>query len=197
MGYRLCYIGLKCSIEEVGEYFQFELGRKVCDHGPVTASWIGRGRNTNWTIVWLEDDSFIRKNASLIETISQKTDIIACEVNEIIMWCSAQFLSNGRTKWKVTHDGNNDDPLHLQEEGQFPEAYHSIRGEHITNQRVQDDGDEYPCDHVFEIPLDLADSYLNFRHDGYIDLAEFVGILPPPKKSLAIKLLSFFGRKNN
>ncbi|WP_346911761.1 hypothetical protein [uncultured Roseibium sp.] len=196
MGFSICYLGLRCPVEKAAEYLSLDIEAEEPGDWPPMDSWVGMLKGSDWTLVWLEDARFVEKNIALLESASQKVDLIACEVVESVMWASAQYWSNGDLKWKVTHAGDGDDIFNLTETGTLPPDYSAIRTEHFKNQEQENESDdEFGCDHIFEIPLDLAAVSLKFRHEQALEAADFVsfrGIVPPPRKGLIEKVLSLF-----
>ena len=183
-------------MEKAAEYLSLDLEAEEPGDWPPMDSWVGMLNGSDWTLVWLEDARFVEKNIALLESASQKVDVIACEVVESVMWASAQYWSGGALQWKVTHAGDGDDIFDLTETGHLPPEYSAIRTEHFKNQEKENESDEeYGCDHIFEIPLDLAAVSLKFRHEQALEAADFVSfrdIVPPPRKGLIEKVLSLF-----
>jgi hypothetical protein len=143
-----------------------------------------------WTILWAQDETFGAGARDWIEQLSNEADIVHCEVNETVMWCSAEYWSGGRSRWKATHRGDGDDRFDLTVEGDLPPGFAEIRDRHFQAQR--DDGED--VDHVFEIPLELARSIIDYRHEDYLeadDVDAFLVLEPPLKKGILARL---FGR---
>ena len=163
MGFRICYIGGKCTPEELAAHMQLDI-TSVAQDMPDGDSWVARIKESGWSVLWLEDDSFIQKNSDLISHASQAVDLVACEVNETCMWASAEYLRDGTSVWKVTHAGDGDDRFNLNEYGALPDEFEDIKA---RNFGLQESDDE--CDYVFEIPLDTAKRLLRFRHDQYLE----------------------------
>ncbi len=188
MGFRICYLAARLE----PEIFARSLGLQVTeqtDELPVDYWWAARLKN-GWTILWAEDETFGASNRERIEQLSNEADIVHCEVNETVMWCSAEYWSDGQSKWKVTHRGDGADRFDLTADGDLPAEFAEIRQQHFQAQK--DDGED--VDHVFEIPLDLARSIIDFRHEEFLesdDVDTFFVLNPPAKKGILARL---FGR---
>ena len=163
MGFRICYIGGNCPPEDLAAHMQMDVDGSTAEM-PFGESWVAKIKESGWSVLWSEDETFVESNSSLISKASQSIDLISCEVNETCMWSSAEFLRDGKSVWKVTHAGDGEDIFDLSEHGTLPTEFEKLKTEHFDNQKV-----DVGCDHIFEIPLDTASFFLKFRHDQYLD----------------------------
>ena len=186
MGFRINYLGAKCDPEELTRLLNLKISGTVREM-PYDESWVAQIRESGWTVLWIEDDSFIRKNRNIISQISESHDLLACDVNETCMWSSAEYLRAGKTVWKVTHAGDGGDIFNLTESGGLPDGFEDLKIKHVANQKADEE-----CDHIFEIPLDAASIFLRFRHDKDLEpeaVSEFHVLEPKPKRGF----FSLFG----
>jgi hypothetical protein len=65
--------------------------------------------------------------------------------------------------WWISHEGENG-PKGLASDGDLPACFPSIRRELEEAQRA-DGGDDADVDHIFDIPLKVAQSLVGFKHD--------------------------------
>lgn len=116
-----------------------------------------------WCILWYNqlDCPFIKDED--LKSTSIGYDILACQVEEHVMFSSAEYWTNGVRKWHVSHEGING-PKGLKVVGQPPDSFDSIKNEMNENQRIEDNGDR-EVDYIFEIPLETAKSLVGFKHD--------------------------------
>ena len=187
MGFRICYLASKATAADLAESLNLIIG-DTAPEMPDGEWWIARLKDSDWTILWSEDEEFGERNIKKIAELSKQHATYICEVNETVMWSSAAFWRNGRQIWKVTHAGDGDDRFDLSETGALPDGYSDLKHRHTLDQ--QNDGED--VDHMFEIPLNLAAFDLKFRHEDYLgqsDVESFLIVTPPKRKSLLSRLL--------
>jgi len=118
---------------------------------------------TGWAILWYGkyDCPFLgdRELASL----SSRCDILRCLVEEHVMASSAELWASGRQHWCISHQGE-DGPKGLEITGSPPDSLKTIRAQMEEAQRAEG-GDDAEVDHIFEIPLKLAQGIAGFKHD--------------------------------
>ena len=178
MGYRICYLASKLPPKKFADIFNLEIIDTTTEM-PHNNWWIASLKNSDWSLLWSEDEDFGRRSQDLIKSASCKSDLIYCVVNETCMWSSSEYWSNGQLIWQVTHAGDGDDIFNLNVKGKLPPQFEDIREKHISAQKQEDD-----CDHIFGIPLELARVHINFRHEDQLepnDVDEFHLISAPRK----------------
>jgi hypothetical protein len=79
------------------------------------------------------------------------------------MASSAELWSDGRRKWRLSHEGE-DGPEGLDVEGEPPASFAAIR-EAMEQAQVAAGGDEADVDYIFEIPLKVAQAIVGYKHD--------------------------------
>jgi len=163
MGFRICYLATAAEPKVVAEYFGFAVSGTE-EEMPDTTSWVARLTEAPRTILWVENPRFTSKNENKIAAFSEQHDIIACEVDETSMWCSATMWAAGQPKWSISHAGDGEDIFDLTVNGTPPAQFNEIRTTHEKKQREEDD-----CDQIFEIPLETARTFVNFRHDQWLE----------------------------
>ena len=97
---------------------------------------------------------------AVLKNLSLSCEVITCAVEEHVMCSEAAGWNNGIKTWSVIHEaekGNRD----LRTEGEMPPAFASIR-DRLASQR------EGGVDYIFDIPVELAESFTDFRHDAGI-----------------------------
>ena len=189
MGYNICYIACKASVEEMGAAFDLTLqspGGPPVTHG----GRIARVRASGWTVLLCGDERFGEQRKEQIACLSEAFDTYLCEVIETVMWASAERWRDGQPQWKVAHAGDGDDRFDLTVTGTPPVTLAPLREKYEALQR--EDGEE--VDYIFEIPLELAAEEIGFRHDaamGAEDAEEVMDFLLPRRKGFLARL---FGR---
>jgi hypothetical protein len=190
MGFRINYIAAKCSAEDMARLFMLDLGA-TSDEQLHDGDWLAHIKTSGWTVLWIEDETFISKNRKMISKASEFCDVIACDVNETVMWSAAEYFKDGELVWKLTHSGESN-ITDLYEEGSVPERVSLLKAEALKS--LEEEGDDAP-DYMFDVPLDAAADFIKFRHDEVLkgdDVETFYAVSRPHKQGF---FESFFGLK--
>ena len=106
------------------------------------------------------------------------------------MASSSELWDRGKRRWAIAHLGE-DGPKGLAVEGDLPECFAPIRREMEEAQRAAG-GDAAGVDHIFEIPLKVAQTLVGFKHDEvcpHMTDEQFVVLSrSAPKKGLIARL---------
>lgn len=189
MGYIICYIASKREPEELARAFGLEAAETTDEH-PSNDWWVAKIAQDGWSILWCEDMSFGGQSRDRIAELSRQADVIHCEVEEHVMWSSAEYWTQGAASWKVTHNGGDDGVLDLKTEGAPPAVFDEIKKKNFALQ--EEEGED--CDYGFEIPLDLAAHFIKYRHEDVLgpgDVKTFHILGAPAKRGFLSRL---FGR---
>ena len=185
MGFNICYIAAKLDVEDMAE--AFELALAPPEEAPRgSGGRIGRLRGSGWTLLLCDDEGFGRKREAQIAALSQGREVYLCEVNETVMWSSAELWRDGAQLWQVTHAGDGEDVTDLSCTGEVPEALAGVRD---TCEGLQKEADG--VDYMFEIPLDLAAAAIGFRHEDVLGPEDVEGMRAfslPRRKGLLARL---------
>jgi len=103
-------------------------------------------------------DSHLISDKVLAE-LSISGQVLACSVEEHVMFSSAEFWQGGQSIWKVEHSSEKG-LRHLSSTGSQPASYKEFQTE---ANRLQDQNTE--VDYFFEVPLLLARELCGFKHD--------------------------------
>jgi len=147
--------------------------------------------DSGWYLVVIKkcEHKFVREPA--LRRVSAAADVVAAAIEEHVMFSTAEAWKNGHRTWKVTHESESG-PRHLKELGSLPDAYRSVKGRLLAAQQHEDEGAR-EVDHIFDVPLELAEAIVGFKHDKELD-ARFE-ILKPKAPGLGDGLLSRLFRK--
>lgn len=96
-----------------------------------------------------------------LAALSAGAELVACQVEEHVMFASAEGWRAGERTWRVVHDAQQGQ-RHLQAEGELPAAYAGIAAEHRALAAAAPTS---KVDHLFEVPLKLAQRLTGFKHD--------------------------------
>jgi len=146
--------------------------------------------DTGWQIVWYNEYECPFLRPGDLGVISNDQEVLMCLVEEHVMASSSEFWGGGQRKWRIAHLGE-DGPKGLSVEGDVPECFASIKREMEEAQRAAG-GDAAGVDHIFEIPLKVAQTLVGFKHDEvcpHLTEEQFVVLSrPAPKKGFISKL---------
>jgi len=95
-----------------------------------------------------------------VRRLSLGCEVIACFVEEHVMFSSAAGWKDGEQMWSVAHDAQEGDG-HLEVQGKPPTGFAAIC-DCLTKQQQEDGG----ADFIFDIPIALAAELTGYRHDG-------------------------------
>jgi hypothetical protein len=99
-----------------------------------------------------------------LKTLSRRCRVIACSIEEHVMYSGAALWENGERVWSVSHQG--DENLHdLSANGALPDFFAGVRDELLAKQAAEG-GKDAGVDYVFEIPLEVARRITGFAHDS-------------------------------
>jgi hypothetical protein len=96
-----------------------------------------------------------------LSELSTAASVVACSIEEHVMFASAAFWRDGREVWSVQHQGDKA-VTDLVVKGVPPSNFEDLRARCFAAQESAEPDD---VDYVFDIPLDLAKSIVGFRHD--------------------------------
>jgi hypothetical protein len=122
-----------------------------------------------------------------LERVSASAEVVAGMVEEHVMFSSAEAWKNGSLVWKVSHVSESGID-HLEEQGSLPVNYQEIRHRLLAAQK-QEDEEELIVDHVFDVPLEIAESIVGYKHDKQFHAQfEILNPIVPAKQGLFSRL---------
>jgi len=121
---------------------------------------------TGWYIVANSRDYPSFMNDRTLAQLSTSAEVITCFLEEHIMCSSAEGWQSGRRVWLLLHDGQRSIE-HLEMKGNFPPIFADIHNRLRAEQDAAG-GRKAPIDHIFDIPLELAEAITGYRHDREI-----------------------------
>lgn len=101
-------------------------------------------------------------NPNSLASLSRFKDVIACSIEEHVMWCTAELWRDGAEVWRIEHDAQLG-ISHINTSGRLPEHYYAIEKEFVEQQRQA--GEDSGTDYIFDIPLQTAKHIVGFKHD--------------------------------
>ena len=119
--------------------------------------------DTGWRIIWYNEYECPFLRPQDLAVVSNDHEVLVCLVEEHVMASSAEVWEGGTRKWRIAHAGE-DGPHGLAAEGDLPECFAPIRADMESAQRAAG-GDAAGVDHIFDIPLKVAQTLVGFKHD--------------------------------
>jgi hypothetical protein len=162
MGYAVSWLAVK---DAVSEQLLRDLGLmptgESAHYGD--ALFTGRALSTGWFILFINecDHQFVQPRS--LAFISKTSDVMACSIEEHVMWSTSELWHNGAQVWRVEHDAQKS-MCHIRPSGLLPDGYSAIETE-FTEKQKQAGGEGSDTDYFFEIPLQTARSVAGFKHD--------------------------------
>jgi len=171
MGYSLGWVAVESgSIDAIHERLGLS-STSTCEETP-ESSVVGATLPTGWYLV-VEQRGEHLLGDDLLSELSAGRQVIACFVEEHVMYSASVGWSHGRKVWSVVHDSEKA-AGHLAIDGPPPTELSAIRAALDATQRAED-GADAKVDYVFDIPVDLAKALTGFRHDERV-----AGAAPSP-----------------
>ena len=116
-----------------------------------------------WTLLFLNDCTHPFVSDESLKTLSGGGVALACQVEEHVMVSMAQAFRHGERTWRVEHDCERG-IFDLQATGALPASYAALRDDLLARQRDAG-GESADVDHVFDVPVALAQAECGYRHD--------------------------------
>jgi hypothetical protein len=137
------------STGEFGEYADYPL--------------VGRSLPSGWYAMVANRCDHRIVSEPVLSAISLDCSVIACSIEEHVMYCASSLWRDGGKIWGLVHQGDRD-VADLTVTGNPPDTLIQIREDCAKKQAGEPRG-RYPVDWFFEIPLELAGHAAGFRHD--------------------------------
>ncbi|HJV68347.1 hypothetical protein [Ideonella sp.] len=161
MGYAIGWLAVRGKVPEqvLAELDAAPTGRQL-EFG--TARLAACRLSTGWFAVVINEAEHPWVGEDMLALLSDgAAEVLACRVEEHVMVSSAELWRSGERQWRVVHDARLGRD-HLVAEGRLPAAYAGIAAEH---RQLAAAAAGKPVDHVFEVPLKLAQRLVGFKHD--------------------------------
>jgi len=151
------------------------------------ASLVGTELAGGWYLVIAQGCDHPLVSDEFVSRISEGLDAVACSIEEHVMHSSASFWSNGTCLWSVVHDAQESID-HFTLSGTPPPSFTAVK-DRLLAQQESEGGADADVDFVFDLPLELADEIVGFKHDGGTDSYPevFEGLDPSEAESPLVK----------
>ena len=144
---------------------------QLCEYAREPLS--GYALSTNWFLIVALgcDNRFLQPN--ILGPLSEHFPVVACSIEEHVMFSSAEYWTDGNQVWRAEHVGENG-PIHLKTSGILPPGFEAMAAAHKEAQEA-DGGEKAGVDHYFDIPLNAAKAITGFKHDEGIPGVDYEG----------------------
>jgi len=122
--------------------------------------------DNGWYVVVINEygHKFVRERS--LQRLSAAAVVVATSIEEHVMFSCAEEWENGDLIWRVSHaSGSSRD---LEEQGSLPGQYLDIKERLLAAQQREDKG-AHEVDYVFDVPLELSEAIVGFKHDRILD----------------------------
>jgi hypothetical protein len=97
---------------------------------------------------------------AILKRLSAGTKLVACEVEEHVMYSAAEGWGNGVQIWKVVHDSQEAEN-HLVTSGVMPKGYDAL-----ADYLKQRQSEPMACDYLFSVAPELVNNIAGFEYLG-------------------------------
>jgi hypothetical protein len=119
-----------------------------------------------WYLVVADGSGHRLMRDPIVQRLSGGCEVITADVEEHVMVSVATGWKDGQRVWSVTHDAQRD-MEHLHAEGELPAVFPSIR-DRLRAEQQEAGGRRADVDHLFDVPVELAQTLTGYRHDADI-----------------------------
>jgi hypothetical protein len=98
-----------------------------------------------------------------LRLLSEGSEVVACSIEEHVMFSSAERWTDGRRAWRIEHASERS-RRDIDVEGLAPESLQAAL-DRASKQQDAEDSSAAEVDYFFEVPLDVARSIAGFKHD--------------------------------
>lgn len=163
MGYSLAWLAVQGkSPAIIHQQLGLSASGDFCDYGDAPV--VGRQLPSGWYVIVVKGCDHKLISDVVVQRISLACSVIACSIEEHVMFSSAAQWSDGQREWAIQHRGGDYGSADLSFEGDPPPLFAELR-EHYGSRQNAEGGVKAEVDWIFEVPLELAKSYVGFKHD--------------------------------
>ena len=182
MGYSLSWLAVRGKPEQT---VHEELGfRPTGEQEEIPESdFTGVEMPNGWCLIVSNRSEQVASDAAMRRLSSSGGELVTCFVEEHVMFSRATGWKDGCQSWSITHDAQRG-AEHLETEGELPACFTSIRERWFAKQKeenIRKPGirrswfprktfaiEEFGCDYIFEIPVEVARVLAGYQHDRNI-----------------------------
>lgn len=183
MGYSLSLIAVQSAEPDLAlSRLGVVRAGEACEYAREPLS--GQALANNWYLIVARGCDSPLLKPKLLGPLSEHHPVVACSIEEHVMFCAAEYWAGGALVWKAEHVGENG-PIHLETLGVLPPGFEEM-AESFKERQAAEGGEKADVDYYFEIPLVAAKSVIGFKHDEETpgvdyDHFEVLNMAPTPK----------------
>ena len=162
MGFAISWLAVKGkSPEAITQELELTPTGEMTDYGE--SLFTGRALSSGWFLLVINqcEHDFVKQKS--LSSLSGKCEVIACSIEEHVMFCSSELWRNGVQIWRIEHDAQKSIE-HISHSGSMPDGYSAIE-KAFSEEQKKAGGKKANTDYFFEIPLQAAKSVVGFKHD--------------------------------
>lgn len=165
MGYSLSLLAIQCTEPDIAlTSLDIVRAGQFCEYArkPLSGFMLPSG----WYLIVASrcDSRCIQSN--VLSGLSKNVSVVACSIEEHVMFSSAEQWHEGNMLWRAEHAGENG-PVNLKTSGTLPPNFQTIFDD-IAALQIADGGEKAGVDYYFDIPLIAAKEIIGFKHDEEI-----------------------------
>lgn len=116
---------------------------------------------TGWTILFANNFSY--GAGRRLNSLSSDAVLVACQIEEHVMYSGARCFVNGDEHWSACHDCQKG-VYDLSVSGALPAAFEPIK-QCLHGKQLKEPAMFLTTDYYFDIPVELACDLTGYRHD--------------------------------
>lgn len=117
----------------------------------------------DWHLLFINEFGSPYVSDNRLHVLSRNCEVVACVVEEHVMFSRAQYWKDGRRLWEITHEAQ-DNILNLTVDGEPPPRFEAVRETAMQAQMAEGVANA-EVDFIFDVPLILAKELTGFKHD--------------------------------
>jgi len=163
MGVSLSWIAIEGKSSEA-LHSQLGLSETGEQGGVLDFPMVGLTLPSGWYLLVAKGCDHKMLSDRVLGNLSSEASVIGCAVEEHVMFSSAMLWREGGRIWSIRHRGGDYGIMDLVADGQPPSSFDQLRAEFFSKQQSEG-GESADVDLIFDIPLELAKSFVGFKHD--------------------------------
>jgi hypothetical protein len=139
MGYSLAWLAVQWkSPAIIHQQLGLSASGDFCDYG--NAPVVGRQLPSGWYVIVVKGCDHKLISDVVVQKISLACSVIACSIEEHVMFSSAAQWSDGQREWAIQHRGGDYGSADLSFEGDPPPLFAELREHYGSRQNAEGEG---------------------------------------------------------